>query len=144
MCFKRLVYCLKGLNIFIVLTREELLEVGGKGGFYYIKFTTMTSTVGISPFGIFRRFTSFVDFFCNLHLIKYIQSVLTSKYQPFRYDCFAQKLGTAWSRILFRSSYSIFWSIPTHGRGESNCLFPLVITKTSSKGGDYVSSWIRK
>ena len=62
--------------IFIVLSSAALLGVVWQGGFSSLKFSAMTGTVGICPYGGFRRYSSFVDLIVDFHHLNNITGLL--------------------------------------------------------------------
>ena len=62
--------------IFLDLDSPYLLGVCRRGEFYSPSFTAMTGTVGICPCGGFKRCSSFIDFFVDLHLLENLAGLL--------------------------------------------------------------------
>ena len=60
------------LIMFLAISGAALLGVGWKRGLSSLRFTTVTSTVGIYCVGCFRRCYHFVELLSNLYLLKHL------------------------------------------------------------------------
>ena len=96
----------------LALSVADLLGILWQGGLFYLFLPAITFKVGFFPLIIFRKWSLFVDSLRDFRALKHIACILVGPFFKILYlyvdFCCPHKLSTAWRRILFNYSGSIF------------------------------------